>query len=122
MNIRTRETMVSFDHPFRLSNVDGILPAGTYRVVTDEEQILGLSFIAYRRVATVLHIPAISAPQGRYASLDIDPVELEAAMLKDHQPSAGNGDLTSSVAANQVDAAITGKTNVTPVSQCQPHL
>lgn len=122
MNIRTRETMVTFDHPFQLSNADGVLPAGTYRVVTEEEQILSLSFIAYRRVATMLHTPAISAPQGRSARLDIDPLELEAALMRDRQQSAVSGDLPSSGAANPMNAPTTGDANATPVSQRQPHL
>lgn len=122
MNIRTRETMVTFDHPFRLSDADALLPAGTYRVVTDEERLLGLSFVAYRRVATLLHTPAISAPQGGSASLDIDPVELEAAMLKDRQQSTGSGDFPSAVAVDKMNAHFTGEANVAPVSQRQPHL
>jgi len=88
MNVRTHETMVTFDYPFRMSGADGVLPAGTYRVVVDEEEILGLSFTAYRRVATMLHTPAVSAPQGRSASLAIESSELEAALMKDRQLSA----------------------------------
>lgn len=89
MNMRTHETMVTFDHPFRMSGADGLLPAGTYRVAIDEEQLLGLSFIAYRHVATLLHTPAVSAPQGRSTCLSIDPAELDAALLKDRRESGG---------------------------------
>lgn len=115
MNIRTRETTVTFDHPFRLGDADAPLPAGTYRVVTDEEQLLGVSFVAYRRVASMLHTPAISAPQGRSARLDIDPVELEAALLKDRQRSTSSRDFPSAVAADQMNAPFTGVANVAPV-------
>jgi hypothetical protein len=34
--------------------------AGRYRLVTDEDEMLGLSFLAFPRTATMLHIPAIS--------------------------------------------------------------
>ncbi|MCG5236349.1 hypothetical protein [Xanthobacter oligotrophicus] len=99
MNVRTHETMVTFEHPFRISGTEGVLPPGTYRVVIDEEQILGLSFIAYRRVATLLHTPAVAAPQGRSESLAIDAADLEAALLKDRQQSAESRAGPSSVAA-----------------------
>jgi hypothetical protein len=46
MITRTTQTQVTFRHPFRLAAVEGMQPAGTYRLVTDEEQIPGLSFVA----------------------------------------------------------------------------
>ncbi len=61
MSDRTTETSVTFRHPFKLASFDTEQPAGTYRLVTDEEEVLGLSFLAYRRVATMLHTPSISA-------------------------------------------------------------
>jgi hypothetical protein len=60
MAVRTTETTVTFKRPFTLPSVDSPQPAGTYRLVTDEEEILGLSFLAFRRTATMLHTPAIS--------------------------------------------------------------
>jgi hypothetical protein len=59
-------------------------PAGTYRLVTDEEEILGLTFPAYRRTATVLHIPASSSAAGRsQQAFPVDAAELEAALAAD---------------------------------------
>lgn len=100
MNVRTREAAITFDHPFHLSEAEGVLPAGTYRVAIDEEQILGLSFIAYRRVATMLHTPALAAPQGRSAILSVNAAELDAALLNDQQQSAKDPDTPSSAAAS----------------------
>jgi hypothetical protein len=54
---RTREATLNFCRPFPLKGIDGMLPAGAYRVVTDEELIEGLSFPVYRRVATMIFIP-----------------------------------------------------------------
>lgn len=88
MNVRTRETTVTFDHAFHLSDADGDLPAGTYRLVIDEEQLLGVSFLAYRRMATMLHTPALAAPPGRNECLSVNAAELDAALLKDQQTSA----------------------------------
>ena len=62
MTMRTTNKTVTFHRPFRLKGVDGVLPPADYRVVTDEEIIEGLSFVAYRRVATGIFVPA---PFGR---------------------------------------------------------
>ena len=53
MNIRSRQTTVTFRKPFRLSAIDHMQPAGTYRVVVDEEEIPATSFLAYRQVFAV---------------------------------------------------------------------
>ena len=61
MLTRTREKTWAFRKPFTLKGIDRELPAGSYRVATDEELIEGLSFPVYRRVATMIFIPAQSA-------------------------------------------------------------
>ena len=57
MMTRTREKTWTFGKPFMLKGVDRVLPAGSYRVATDEELIEGLSFPVYRRVATMIFAP-----------------------------------------------------------------
>jgi hypothetical protein len=57
--MRTAHETVTFDRPFSLSSVDEVQPAGTYTVVIDEELIEGLSFLAYRRVATTIYLPIV---------------------------------------------------------------
>jgi hypothetical protein len=84
MTTRSKETTLTFSKAFFLSEVDGPLQAGTYRVVVDEEDIPGLSFLAFRRTATVLHIPALSAPGGPNEMLLVNPDELAAALEADH--------------------------------------
>jgi hypothetical protein len=58
MTIRSRRETVTFRHPFRIRGVDRVLPAGAYQVITDEEMIEGLSFAAFRRVATMIEVPS----------------------------------------------------------------
>ena len=58
MTIRSRRETITFKHPFRIRGIDRLLPAGSYEVITDEEMIEGLSFAAFRRVATLIEIPA----------------------------------------------------------------
>ncbi len=83
MNIRSTESMVTFHRPFRLTAFDGAQPAGTYRLVVDEEEIIGLSFVAYRRTATMLHLPAVADQTPSRQSLLVDHAELSAALEKD---------------------------------------
>ncbi len=92
MSARTTETTITFKHPFQLSPFDQRQPAGTYRVVIDEEEILGLSFIAYQRMATMLHTPALGVLQGAHEVFSISSAELETAMETDAriEPSYSN--------------------------------
>jgi hypothetical protein len=86
MTARTTESTVTFSHQFNLSHLNCPLPAGTYRLVVVDEEVPGLSFIAYRRAYTMLHVPAVSANPGRSQVFTIDKDELEAA-LKVDQPN-----------------------------------
>ena len=83
MQERSTETTVTFKHPFMLGSFDGMQPAGTYRLVIDEEEVLGLSFPAYRRTSTVLHVPAGSDASGSGEAFPVDPRKLEAALAAD---------------------------------------
>jgi len=79
MTNRTTRKTVTFERPFFLSAIDGILPSGTYMVDTVE----GLSRLAYRRIATLLHLPAVSTGAGVSQIVSVNPVELEAALKRD---------------------------------------
>ena len=63
MTMRARREIITFKHPFRIEGVDRLLSAGAYEVITDEEMIEGLSFASFRRVATMIMVPA-AAPRG----------------------------------------------------------
>jgi hypothetical protein len=63
MTMRSRHETITFRHPFCIRGIDRLMPAGAYEVVTDEEMIEGLSFACYRRVATMIMVPA-AAPRG----------------------------------------------------------
>jgi hypothetical protein len=52
-----------------------------FGVVTDEEPIAGLSFAVYRRVSTVIFVPAESGCAVEIVS--IDPLELQAVQDQD---------------------------------------
>ena len=82
MTLRTKRETVTFAHPFTVDGVDGAQPAGAYTVETDEEAIEGLSFLAYRRVATVIFLPVPHGGAGSFQAGPIDPHLLEAARVK----------------------------------------
>jgi hypothetical protein len=52
-------------------------------VETDEELIPGVTIAAYRRVLTVLHIPAKPGESGLGRAMTIDPECLDAALKRD---------------------------------------
>ena len=83
MTMRTLTKTVTFTRPFLIGGFDEVLPAGEYCVETDEELLAGLSFSAYRRVLTVIHLPAASANRNLTRSLTIDPDELDVALKRD---------------------------------------
>lgn len=86
MTPRSHSDTVVFRAPFLLKGVDRILPAGSYRVVTDEEPIDGLSFPVYRRVSTVIFVPAESH-NGAWEMISIEPADLRAAQDRDTPPA-----------------------------------
>jgi len=83
MSDRSIERTLTFRRPFSLSAVEGPLPSGTYRVVTEEEQLEGLSFNAYQRTRTLIFLPANSRPGKAREIIPIDPNELDAALAAD---------------------------------------
>ena len=77
--MRTTRESITFDHPFSLTAVDKLQPAGTYAVDIDEELIEGLSFLAYRRVATTIYLPLVQGNHSSVQAIRVDPQELTAA-------------------------------------------
>jgi hypothetical protein len=72
-----------FYQTLRAFGVDRPLPAVTYRVVVDEEDLPGLSFLAFRQTATMLHLPTVSERGGVGEVFLVDPDELAAALEAD---------------------------------------
>lgn len=94
MTMRTKRTTVIFVRPFLVKDIGRILPAGEYEVLTDEELIEGLSFPVYRRVSTMIIVPAPAPRTSSVEMLTVDPRELQAALDRDaatHEPQAGGG-------------------------------
>ena len=77
---RTRLSNVIFARPFTLSGIEGTRSAGTYTIEIEEEQLQGLSFLAYRRRRTAILIPPERGSMVVAQAVPIDPSELDAAI------------------------------------------
>ena len=84
MTVRTQVTTVTFNKRFAFPDSATTHPPGTFRVETDEESIDSLSFVAYRRVATRIHI---SRP-GSIEVHTIDPDVLAWLLARDAEDSS----------------------------------
>jgi hypothetical protein len=95
MATRTTQTVVCFSSTFRLPDFDAPQSAGSYRVDHDEESIESVSRLAWRRVASFIHLPGIGQRGATHQMAPINPADLDAALEKDqnnrdrfNQPSA----------------------------------
>jgi hypothetical protein len=61
---------------------------GEYEVATDEELIEGLSFPVYRRVATLIFLPADAGQQASMEMVTVDPDDLAATHQLDQAAPA----------------------------------
>jgi hypothetical protein len=86
---RTTRSIAHFAAPFVLSGLEGQLPAGDYDIDHDEELIEGMSRLAWRRVATFIHLPARAVKNPATSQLvAIDYLELETALRRDQENAA----------------------------------
>ena len=83
MTVRTSRETVTFTQPFSLSGIDEEQPAGTYTVETDEELRPGLSFPAYRRIASLIFLRSRCGGPVVEEIANVDPLELQAAQERD---------------------------------------
>ena len=83
MTTRSRRETITFRHPFRIKGIDRLLPAGGYEVITDEEMIEGLSFAVFRRVATMIMIPAEAPRSSMMEMISISSIDLSDAQRID---------------------------------------
>ncbi|EXL04011.1 hypothetical protein BG36_11325 [Aquamicrobium defluvii] len=83
--MRTTQTTVRFSSPFLLKGFDRAQPAGDYLVDKAEELIEGVSWLAYRRVGTFIHLPAIGMSSPVQQVVQIDAADLEDCLSRDRR-------------------------------------
>jgi hypothetical protein len=84
---RTERTVVHFTKAFLLPGFDKPQPAGDYHVDHDEESIEGISRLAWHRVGSFIHLPAIGVKSPTHQMVPITPADIEAALEKDDRAS-----------------------------------
>ena len=67
----------------RIKGIDRLLPPGSYEVITDEEMIEGLSFASFRRVATMIMVPAAAPNASTMEMISISSIALSDAQRVD---------------------------------------
>jgi hypothetical protein len=83
MTMRSRRETITFKHRFRIKGIDRELAPGSYEVITDEEMIEGLSFASFRRVATMIMVPAAASRGSAMEMVSIGSVDLSDAQRID---------------------------------------
>jgi hypothetical protein len=83
MTKRSRRETITFKHSFQIKGIDRLLPPGAYEVITDEEMIEGLSFASFRRVATLIMVPAAAPRSSTMEMISIGSVDLADAQRID---------------------------------------
>jgi hypothetical protein len=80
---RITHKTVTFGHPFHLHGHLEMFPPGSYVVDTTEELIESVSFTAYRRTSTDLHI--VGKHNGMLVDriININPIDLDFALAQD---------------------------------------
>jgi hypothetical protein len=82
MTVRSRREVVTFRHPFQIRGVDRLLPAGAYEVIADEETLPSDTYTGWRRLSTLIIVPAAGAP-GSVEMLSIRAADLAEAQAVD---------------------------------------
>jgi len=77
--MRTRKSTVTFRHPFTLSPDIGELPAGSYDVEIDEDEIQASDRTAYRRVAINIYVETTRSTR----TIVVNPADLQSALERD---------------------------------------
>ncbi len=99
--MRTTTKTVTFQRPFVLDGFPELLPAGTYTVDTDEEQLDSMLVEAWRRVATTLRVRIDGAIECR----PIDPDALHEALMRDGALNPSGSPATKPSAKSRLDRA-----------------
>ncbi len=87
MTMRAPDTRVTFTRPFVLKGLEGVQPAGTYGVETREERAGFFSFLYGKRTSTWIRVCRNPGIAGDLQIVNIDPLDLAAALMRDAAPA-----------------------------------
>lgn len=80
MKSRTTRKTILFMEPFSLRGCGQTLEPGVYLVETDEELLEGLSFVAYQRTKTFIHLHSSLGRPGTSRTLSVSGDDLDTAI------------------------------------------
>lgn len=88
MMTRTRHRTIHFNAPVILDGLEDPLVPGDYELNEDEELIEGISWLAYRRIATFITLPPTVANGNVSRMMPVDADAIEELLRRDriHQP------------------------------------
>jgi hypothetical protein len=81
-DMRTTRSTVSFQRPFTLNRDVGELPAGSYDIEIDEEELQATDRTAYRRIAIYFFLQSSASTR----TIVVNPTDLETALERDLRP------------------------------------
>ena len=84
--MRVRTDRVAFRRPFVLDGLSGIQPPGTYSVETHDERSAFLSLFFGKQSSTWMRISRNHGIGGILKSVELDPIDLAAALTRDALP------------------------------------
>jgi hypothetical protein len=86
MTIRQRDRRVTFRRPFELKGLDDMQPSGTYSVATHEDGAGYFPLFSSKKTSTWIRICRNPGIAGAVEHVNIDPLELMAALIRDALP------------------------------------
>jgi len=85
MEKRTSAIVIRFQNTFCLPGFDKPQPAGDYHVEHEEEAVGGVTHLAWRRIGTSIHVPAIGVESAKRQIIPIEPADLDSALARDDE-------------------------------------
>jgi hypothetical protein len=95
--MRTRKSTVTFQRPFTLNRDVGELPAGSYEIEVDEDEIQATDRTAYRRVAIYFYVQNSASTR----TVVVNPSDFESALERDLKPEVGQAGATKEAAIKE---------------------
>ena len=82
---RTTSRILNFTRPFSMRGLAEVLPAGSYKVITEETQDEKLTYPTWQWVSTQIHLNTNSDRPESSRVLSVEPRDLEVAYLRDQK-------------------------------------
>lgn len=79
--MRTIEHIATFTRSFTLAGLDAHQPPGSFVVLTDEEELPGVSYAGWRRIDTRMRLPAIGVANANEQWVSINPNDLMEVLM-----------------------------------------